>query len=158
MIGKLRSTNYVFSGKIKLFAAISFSLYLLVLFYLLFFSAYRRGVKGSIDYNIIPFQSIYQYVSGFEKFGLHLLTDNFFGNMLAFVPLGLLLPILFSRMRSSRIVTIFSSLLSVSVETAQLIARVGAFDVDDILLNTVGGIIGYMIFRVLLKSFIKLDN
>ena len=44
-----------------------------------------------------------------------------------------------------------------SKETAQLIARVGAFDVDDILLNTLGGVVGY-IFFVIGRKIVKGKN
>ena len=39
-------------------------------------------------------------------------------------------------------------LLSFGIETAQLLTKVGAFDVDDIFLNTLGGCLGYIIFRL----------
>ena len=39
-------------------------------------------------------------------------------------------------------------LLSSGIETAQLLTKVGAFDVDDIFLNTLGGCLGYIIFRL----------
>ena len=45
-------------------------------------------------------------------------------------------------------VTIWAMLLSFGIETAQLLIKVGAFDVDDIFLNTLGGCLGYIIFRI----------
>lgn len=45
-------------------------------------------------------------------------------------------------------VTIWAMLLSFGIETAQLLTKVGAFDVDDIFLNTLGGCLGYIIFRL----------
>ena len=42
----------------------------------------------------------------------------------------------------------FSMALSLGVETIQLFTRVGSFDVDDILLNTIGGVLGYILFVV----------
>ena len=38
--------------------------------------------------------------------------------------------------------------LSLCVEIIQLFTRVGSFDVDDILLNTIGGVLGYIIFLI----------
>ena len=40
-------------------------------------------------------------------------------------------------------------LLSLSFETLQLIFKVGSFDVDDLLLNTIGGMLGYLAFWIL---------
>jgi glycopeptide antibiotics resistance protein len=34
------------------------------------------------------------------------------------------------------------------VEVTQLVTRVGSFDVDDLLLNTIGGILGYLIYKI----------
>ena len=39
------------------------------------------------------------------------------------------------------------------IETSQLIMKVGVFDVDDLLMNTVGGLIGYMIYRVVVAVY-----
>lgn len=39
-------------------------------------------------------------------------------------------------------------LFSLGIETAQLLTKVGAFDVDDIFLNTVGGFVGYVFMKL----------
>lgn len=45
--------------------------------------------------------------------------------------------------------TLFYSFgLSLGVEVFQLLTRVGSFDVDDLLLNTIGGILGYVLFLI----------
>lgn len=122
-----------------------FVMYIGILFYLLFFSAYRKSVGGLISYNLIPLQTIGQYFYSFDGLGL---TDQFLGNLLAFAPFGFLLPFIlivtFTRVLG------YSFLLSLSVEIAQFIFRVGAFDVDDLILNVAGGgfgFLGYLIIR-----------
>jgi len=45
--------------------------------------------------------------------------------------------------------TVFYSFeLSLLVELIQLVTKVGSFDVDDIILNTIGGAIGYIVYKV----------
>jgi len=46
----------------------------------------------------------------------------------------------------------FSFEFSLLVETIQLVSKVGSFDVDDLLLNTIGGAIGYLNFYCI-KSY-----
>ena len=70
------------------------------------------------------------------------------GNILAFMPLGFFSPILFRRKRYFIIVVFISGFVSLTVEILQYSLVVGNFDVDDIILNTLGGFIGYIIFRV----------
>lgn len=51
--------------------------------------------------------------------------------------------------KSNRILTVFllSFILSLLIETTQLVFKVGSFDVDDLLLNSIGGILGYLAYR-----------
>jgi glycopeptide antibiotics resistance protein len=116
-----------------------------ILFYLLFFSAYRQSVEGLLTYNVNPFQTILGYFSNFDRLSI---TDQFVGNVLAFVPFGFLLPLLIPRSGSFICIVGCTVAFSLLVEIAQLIYRVGAFDVDDLLLNTFGGIIGFLLTKV----------
>ncbi|WP_409270110.1 VanZ family protein [Neobacillus sp. SCS-31] len=131
----------------------SFSFYIIVLFYLLFFSAYRTGVKGIVDYNLIPFHTIRRYFSSWDGLRTGLLTDEFFGNILAFLPFGFFIPFLFGKLATRARIGACSFLLSLSVEIAQFAFRVGAFDVDDLFLNTLGGILGFGVYALLRRVF-----
>lgn len=134
----------------KPLAFLFFFLYLTLLFYLLFFSAYRNGVQGIVDYNLIPFKTINRYFHYSFQPGISMVTDEFFGNILAFLPFGFFLPFLFTKVKSAGLAAGWAFLLSLTVETAQFLFRVGAFDVDDLILNTVGGSIGYSIWYIFL--------
>lgn len=133
----------------KLLLSICFVSYFVFLLYLLFFSAYRQSVEGEIAYNLIPFRTIAAYFHSFDGFSL---TDQFVGNMLAFVPFGYFLPYLFKGLNSFHRVLLWSLVLTLSVEVSQFLFRVGAFDVDDLLLNTIGGELGYLLFWIEKKS------
>ncbi len=79
---------------------------------------------------------------------------QFIGNILLFIPFGLLLPLLFKGLRKWYRVFLIGFGCTVGIETLQLGLRLmcmgwRSFDVDDIILNTLGVIIGYMIYKIL---------
>jgi hypothetical protein len=76
-------------------------------------------------------------------------------NVVVFLPLGFLLPLV-ARIHSARRVLLYGFLLSLAIETAQLVqSQTGngghVADINDLLANTVGAPIGYGIFRVALR-------
>ena len=73
---------------------------------------------------------------------------NVGGNVLGFMPFGFLLPVLSSRMRRGATVILLGLAVSLIVESIQLVTKVGIFDVDDLLLNTIGTALGYLIFAI----------
>ncbi|MDF2680793.1 MAG: VanZ family protein [Brevibacillus sp.] len=94
--------------------------------------------------NLIPFHEIRNYLTNLMVRGSTLSNVNFIGNMAAFLPFGFLLPSLQQpKNRSFVKVTFLSFLFSLCLETTQLLASMGIFDVDDLLLNTAGGMLGY---------------
>ena len=70
---------------------------------------------------------------------------NIGGNIAGFIPLGFLLPFLLWRRAGAGTIGLIVFLISLSFESIQLITGLGVFDVDDLLLNTAGGLIGYCI-------------
>ena len=77
---------------------------------------------------------------------------NLAGNVVCFVPLGFLPPYLFKhRTRIPRTI-IFGFFVTVFIEVTQLITGIGEFDVDDILLNAVGVIIGRALYALVRRS------
>ncbi|MFS0556651.1 VanZ family protein [Brevibacillus sp. 179-C9.3 HS] len=97
--------------------------------------------------NLVPFHEIENYVKSIRDNQSWHSAVNFVGNVIAFMPLGFLLPLLFPKIAGSlfRVITL-SLMLSLGVELTQLVMNVGTFDVDDLLLNTSGGIIGYVVY------------
>jgi glycopeptide antibiotics resistance protein len=78
---------------------------------------------------------------------------NIGGNILGFVPLGFLLPLVFFR-RWSLILTVVSVFfISFLFESIQLYTGLGVFDVDDLLLNTTGGFLGCIFVMILYPLF-----
>lgn len=70
-------------------------------------------------------------------------------NILAFVPLGFFLPLLSKNQRKESFLFIAGSAMEFTllIEIVQFALKVGTFDVDDIFLNTAGGIIGFMLYK-----------
>jgi glycopeptide antibiotics resistance protein len=81
---------------------------------------------------------------------------NTLGNIALFLPLGLLLPLTFDRLRSWRRVIAIAFCLSLSIETIQFFSRfigsLRAVDIDDVLLNTLGACLGFAIYRYFVSS------
>ncbi len=71
-------------------------------------------------------------------------------NILLFIPMGYLLPLIFRKLRKHTVtdVVLICLLISLATETLQLVFQVGWFDADDIINNTVGALIGAAIWRV----------
>jgi glycopeptide antibiotics resistance protein len=128
---------------------IAFVLYLILLFYLLFFSEKmgRTVVTEQYRYNLTLFREIKRFYNlRYAEPKMFLL--NIFGNVAAFVPFGYLVPHLKWRSTSFFFTALFSFELSLCVELLQLVCKLGCFDVDDLLLNTLGGMLGYLIYRI----------
>ena len=128
---------------------ILFGLYIVALVYFLFFAEMlgRTNVNRTYHYNLILFKEISRFIVYRRQLGFKAVFLNLAGNMFIFAPFGFLLPIMNRRLKGFFQVTLLSLELSLAVETVQLITKVGSFDVDDILLNTLGVVLGYAGFR-----------
>jgi glycopeptide antibiotics resistance protein len=144
-----------FKKPVVVWSSIIFVLYTAFMIYVLFLSSYYNRTPGREEMNLIPFKTINNYIKYFKHYGLERWLTNLFGNVIVFIPLGILLPILFKRLRCFLYVlsvTFFSSLLA---EILQRVFRVGSFDVDDIILNTIGGAFGYLVYLIIMRIWGK---
>ena len=92
----------------------------------------------------IPFETtLAQARAGVWPFMYHTV-----GNMLWFIPLGGLLPALSQRFRIGKIL-LMAALLSLSIECMQFLLGTGVSDIDDVILNALGALAGYGIYRLL---------
>ncbi|MFS0557773.1 VanZ family protein [Brevibacillus sp. 179-C9.3 HS] len=94
------------------------------------------------------FQTLVDYVYHYDRYNVDILVFNLAGNVILFVPLGLLVPLVFFRFQNIHRVFFLTLAVSLLIEILQLMLSLGSFDVDDLLLNVVGGLIGYGMFRV----------
>lgn len=137
--------------KIRTLGMILFLIYIFSLVYFLFF-AESYGRVAEIDreyrYNLVPFVEIRRFWTYREQLGFFAVFTNIFGNVIGFIPFGFILPVISNYTRSCSFIAIAGFTLSMCVEVIQLIAKVGSFDVDDLILNTVGAVIGYILFTI----------
>lgn len=75
-------------------------------------------------------------------------ATNFYGNILAVIPWGILLPAAFPRFRRFWLFILFTALVIAGVEAVQLFTLLGSCDVDDLLLNLLGAAAGYGVYRL----------
>ncbi|SFB61733.1 VanZ like family protein [Cohnella sp. OV330] len=94
--------------------------------------------------NLTPFKSISMYLDRLsEPYDI----VNLFGNIALFVPLGVFVALLTRCGWTGAAVRAFG--VSLALECAQIVFMMGSFDVDDLILNTLGGLIGYGLCRML---------
>jgi glycopeptide antibiotics resistance protein len=82
---------------------------------------------------------------------------NFVGNIIMFIPLGFLLPLIASKFDDVKRLIFTAALLSISIEMLQFISiSFGTYrfvDIDDVMLNTFGAFVGYLVFEKTLKRY-----
>lgn len=103
---------------------------------------------SSISYNLVPFKTIMNYIKHSNYIGFDIWIYNLAGNVAAFMPLGFLLPWAFRGFKMAKTFAI-SFVMIFSAELLQLVSRRGVFDVDDLLLNMMGSMVGYIFYKVL---------
>ncbi|WP_334297190.1 VanZ family protein [Anaerosporobacter faecicola] len=128
---------------------IFFIIYLVILTYFLFFSEqFGRVMGGEYRYNLQLFREIKRFIIYRREVGLKSFFINIVGNIVAFIPFGFILPAISPKNRKFLNVALLSFEFTLSIELLQLVLQVGTFDVDDIFLNLMGGIIGYLLFAI----------
>jgi len=152
----------IISKSFKLFAWVLFILYLPVLIYVIVLkggsgtgyvlSMAKNSSKISFmqkiaGVNFIPFKTILYYLGGNQSFSVA--VENILGNILAFSPLGFLLPILFNKYKKLKNIFFISLSISLSIEIIQLFFNMGSCDIDDLILNVLGAILGFGVYKVL---------
>ena len=71
----------------------------------------------------------------------------FLGNIGWFVPFGFMLPAIWQKLKSYHTIPL-GFLLSLIIETSQLALSKGMFEIDDLVLNTLGTALGYLIYKI----------
>ena len=141
--------------KINLY--IFFGLYLILLITLTLFDSLwlRNGFNFSgFDniqdrINLVPFKTIMTFVKEFNSmYSTSQIMLNLFGNVCAFMPMALFLPLLFKRQNKAFQFVITLTLMILGIEFLQLITGSGRFDIDDLILNLFGAVLVYLLFKI----------
>ena len=125
-----------------------FCYYLFLLLVLLFFGGLfhmDRGWGGNV--NLEPFHTIRNYIRYYRNTGSHVSIFNLLGNIVIMAPMGVLLPALFRPLRRFWLTIPLLAVIPVAVECLQWRTATGAADVDDAILNFIGGVLGYLFVR-----------
>ncbi len=144
--------------KLQKFGWVLFILYLIALTYFLFFAeSFGRvpGAQTDYAYNLVPFREISRFIKYRGLLGFKAVSLNLAGNVIGFVPFGFFLSVVSRRGRIWRNAVLMGFGFSLCIETTQLIFKIGSFDVDDILLNTTGSILGYLAYRKVQKIRVR---
>ncbi len=104
-----------------------------------------------LNANVIPFHSLYEYISRWDHYNVDIILTNTFGNILLYIPLGFFLPLLIMKSAGMLKVVKQAATLIFLVNLAQYVLHLGRFDVDDVILGTVGALIGYLIYRPFMR-------
>lgn len=107
------------------------------------FSAWESNV------NFIPFKTTIFYLKA-EHVNTDIAVNNLMGNLILLLPLGLLLPLLFKRCQKLTSIVAISFVTSTSIEVIQFILQIGMADIDDIILNTLGAIMGFYSYKMII--------
>ena len=104
--------------------------------------------------NLVPFWGLGQSLAA----GSLAVLINIIGNIVAFMPIGLLLPLWHTRGRRLRNGALIGCGLSITIESLQWIQGQRVTDVDDVMLNTLGAVLGYLVFWVLTSWIFRSIN
>ena len=120
--------------------ALSFIIYILCLFQVVTFQD-NNNISSN---NLIPFREMFRY-----DLGSRLFLKNVLGNIIMFLPYGFFTSY-FLKEKKLLPILILTVVTSLTIECTQLmIGRV--FDIDDILLNIMGGVLGHYLYILILK-------
>ena len=141
-----------------------FFLYLLLVIWMIVFkypvprlkeiiASWRKDViwEGLGTANFIPFKTIKMYIRYYDLPGLRSFA-NLFGNVLIFIPMGILMPMAHKSSKNIWIMLLNTFVFVLGIEVFQLFSAFGAFDVDDIILNCFGVLIGRVIYQFLFSK------
>ena len=165
--GGLLLSKYLGNNKLmKINLYIFFMLYLMLLITLtLFDSSWGRNgfaikdfkvyIKQSV--NLVPFKTIINYIKEFNSmYSTRQIMFNLLGNICAFMPMALFLPLLFKKQSKFKNFIITMIIIILGIESLQLITTSGRFDIDDLILNLFGAVIMYLLLNI--KSVNDLIN
>lgn len=162
----MNSTN-IFVKIARAIIWISFGVYLLALISVTLRPSFIGGIRFMMpvkDYlaynsNFIPFRTIMGYIRAMSDGSMSITIPkmNLIGNIIMLLPLAIYLPFFFRKMRSFR--ADFLTILGVdfAIEMLQFLFRIGSVDIDDVILNMLGVVLGYAVWKtVVFRLFTKM--
>lgn len=133
-----------------------FLLYFIAIIYFTVGNTYLNSILASMHFkenlyvNLIPLK---ETILMFQQ-DLGTALYNILGNTIMFIPLGIFIPLLYKKKLNILHIILYSSFSSFLIEVSQIFTGFRSFDIDDIIINTIGSIIGFLIYKIII-SFIK---
>lgn len=136
-----------------------FIIYLVAIFTLLFLAGtFRVHYSNGMDpfskvhfenaANLVPFESVKLYFDHISSMPGSFMI-NIVGNLVIFAPMGFFVTLLFNdKIKNVAVMTLFMILLVSIVEFLQFVFFVGSADIDDVILNTIGAVVIYLIMKI----------
>lgn len=130
-----------------------FLLYFIAIIYFTMGNTYGYSVLTPIHFgenfyiNLIPLK---ETILMFQQ-DLGTALYNVFGNTIMFIPLGVFIPLLYRKKLNILHITLYGSFCSLLIELSQIFTGLRSFDIDDIIINTIGSIIGFLIYRTIIS-------
>ena len=94
--------------------------------------------------NLIPFYTIKEIS---DVGGFYTVIVNNLGNILALMPMGVFLPLIFFRQRRILMFVLTVTLCVILIESTQMLFLMGVWDIDDLILNVTGAVIMFLVMR-----------
>lgn len=117
------------------------------------------GINFNPQYNLINFVPFKFLIETYDM-GYKAMISQVVANIIMFVPVGLLLPIVLKKCRVLKYTCLYSLLFTFSIEFVQyFIGR--SCDIDDIIMNLIGSVLGYGIYKLfdkILKNNQVIEN
>ncbi|EOR21425.1 hypothetical protein A499_23332 [Niallia nealsonii AAU1] len=142
---------------IKIGLVLSFTFYVFILTILLFFGGRSNGWMADLTFleymkyssNFVPFKTISTYINAIfsGNMNLDIPLKNLFGNLLMFLPMGIYLPYFIKRLKRISSFSVTFMIILLVIKITQSISRRGSFDIDDFILNTIGALIGFGVWK-----------
>ena len=144
--------TYLIKNKQKIVLSNEMMMLTFIVYILCLFQIVTSGdVSGVHGVNVTLFKELTRY-----QIGTRLFYRNIIGNIIMFVPFGFFTSY-YLKLNKKRIIFYLALIVSIVIELIQL--KIGrAFDVDDIILNIVGSLLGYYLYRVMDKVFGDLSD
>lgn len=113
------------------------------------FISFLAGFRLKSTINLVPFNGILAILKQGE---INYVLLNIVGNIVMFIPLGFFIPLLWKKARRTITVLAYGFGLSLLIEALQFLINRGT-DIDDLILNIFGAILGYIFYTIFSRLF-----
>lgn len=141
---------------LKIVVLISFAVYVMMIISVTFLSGRHALHDVSItDHfinrsNLIPFRTVSSYIRAIKNNSINfdIPIKNIVGNIFLFLPMSAYIACMFKKCRSLPINLLVIFTVLITVEALQIVTRLGSFDIDDLILNMLGALIGFALWKL----------